>query len=320
MKVIDILHDALEHRRTRFAFELLPPLKGENIRAIYDTIDALREFDPAYINITHHREDVKYVERPGGGLERRVVRRRPGTIGISAAIAARYGIETVPHLICGGASRFELEDALIEMEFLGLRNVLALRGDALKGESGFKPHPDGYACAVDLVRHIRSMNGGRYCDAEIENCTPTNFCVGVAGYPEKHAEAPNRGSDIAALKAKVDAGAEYVVTQLFYDNAKYFRYVADLRAAGITVPVVPGLKPFSAKRQLSLLPQTFHVDLPDDLVREVEKCSDTEAVRRVGIEWAVAQAKELIAAGVPVLHFYTMGRSDNVEQIARQVF
>ncbi len=320
MKVIDILHDAVDEHRTRFAFELLPPLKGENIRAIYDTIDTLREFDPAYINVTHHREDIKYVERPGGGLERRVVRKRPGTVGISAAIAARYGIETVPHLICGGASRFELEDALIEMEFLGLRNVLALRGDGLKGESGFRPHPEGYASAVELVRHIRSMNEGRYCDSEIENCTPTDFCIGVAGYPEKHAEAPNPGSDIAALKAKVEAGAEYVVTQLFYDNDRYFRFVADCRAAGITVPVVAGLKPFSSKRQLSLLPQTFHVDLPDDLVRAVEACRDTEAVRRVGVEWAVAQARELIAAGVPVLHFYTMGKSDNVEQIARQVF
>lgn len=320
MKVIDILHDAAAAGRTRFAFELLPPLKGENIRAIYETIDSLRDFDPAYINVTHHREDVKYVARAGGGLERRVVRRRPGTIGISAAITARYGIETVPHLICGGASRFELEDALIEMAFLGLGNVLALRGDGLKGESGFTPHPEGYPHAVELIRHIARMNGGRYCDAEIENCTPTDFCVGVAGYPEKHAEAPNRAADIAHLKAKVDAGAEYVVTQLFYDNAKYFDFVADCRAAGIAVPVVAGLKPFSAQRQLSLLPQTFHVDLPEALVRAVEACRDTEAVRQVGVEWAVTQARELIAAGVPVLHFYTMGRSDNVARIAREIF
>jgi len=320
MKVIDILKDAASAGRTRFAFELLPPLKGENIRAIYDTIDSLRAFDPAYINVTHHRQDVKYVERAGGGLERRVVRRRPGTIGISAAITARYGIETVPHLICGGASRFELEDALIEMAFLGLTNVLALRGDGLKGESGFRPHPEGYPHAVDLIRHIGRMNAGRYCDAEIENCTPTDFCVGVAGYPEKHAEAPNRAADIAQLKAKVDAGAAYVVTQLFYDNARYFDFVADCRAAGITVPIVAGLKPFSARRQLSLLPQTFHVDLPDALVRAVEGCRDAEAVRQVGVEWAVTQARELIAAGVPMLHFYTMGRSDNVAKIASKVF
>ncbi len=315
MKVIDILRRAEAEGKTRFAFELLPPLKGENIGAIFEVIDALAPYDPAYINITHHREEVKYVPRSGGGLERRVVRKRPGTVGISAAIMARYGIEAVPHLICGGASRFELEDALIEMEFLGIENVLALRGDCMKGENAFQAHSDGYSHAAELVRHIENMNRGKFEDAAIENCTPTHFCVGVAGYPEKHFEAPNRAADIARLREKVDAGAQYVVTQLFYDNARYFEYVDDCRAAGITVPIVPGLKPFSTKRQLSLLPQIFHVDLPDALVKAVEACKTNEDVRKVGVEWAVDQALALKKAGVPAIHFYTMGRSDNVTKI-----
>ena len=320
MKVSELLRQAVEAKQTRFAFELLPPLKGENISSIFDTIDSLIPFDPAYINVTYHREDVKYIERPDGLLERRIVRKRPGTVGISAAIMARYGVEVVPHLICGGHSKYDLEDLLIEMEFLGIKNVLALRGDALKGESTFSPHPEGYPHAAGLVGHITGMNRGIYADSEIENCMPTHFCVGVAGYPEKHAQAPNKAADIAYLKEKIDAGAEYVVTQMFFDNAKYFRFVEDCRAAGIDVPVIAGLKPFSTKRQLSLLPQTFHVDLPEALVKEVENCRSNDQVRRVGIEWAVMQAKELKAAGVPVLHFYTMGKSDNVEQIAKEVF
>jgi len=260
------------------------------------------------------------VEREDGLLERRVVRKRPGTVGISAAIMSRYGIEVVPHLICGGLSKYDLENLLIEMNFLGIHNVLALRGDGLKGESIFTPHAEGYSYAVELIRHIKSMNRGEYVDCDIENCQPTDFSIGVAGYPEKHAQAPNKATDIAYLKAKVDAGAEYVVTQMFFDNARYFEFVADCRAAGIDVPIVPGLKPFSTKRQLSLLPQTFHVDLPEDLVRAVETCKSNSEVREVGIEWAVMQSKELKAAGVPVLHYYTMGKSDNVERIAKKVF
>ena len=320
MKVIDIIDRAVCAGKTRFAFELLPPLKGETIGAIYDTIDALREFDPAYVNVTYHREDVKYIERADGLMERRIVRKRPGTIGISAAIMAKYGIEAVPHLICGGSSRFDLEDALIEMDFLGIENVLALRGDGLKGENAFRPHPEGYAHAIDLIRHIRNMNQGRYADSEIENCHPTRFCIGAAGQPEKHAQAPNLTADIAYLKEKTDAGAEYIVTQMFFDNAKYFAFVEKCREAGITVPIVAGLKPFSTKTQLTLLPQIFHVDLPEALATEVTRCKTNAEVRRVGIEWAIMQARELKAAGVPVIHFYTMGKSDNTVSIARQVF
>lgn len=306
--------------KTLFAFELLPPLKGDNIDTIFDTINRLVPYDPSYINVTYHREEVKLIERPDGLLERRVVRKRPGTVGISAAITARYGIDVVPHLICGGYSKFDVEDALIDLSFLGIDNVLALRGDNIRGERTFRPAPNGHLHAVDLVRQIISMNRGEYLDSELEHAKPTSFCVGVAGYPEKHAEAPNLASDIAHLKEKIDAGASYVVTQMFFDNAKFFAYVDACRAAGITVPIVAGLKPFTTKTQLSLLPQTFGVDLPDDLVRAVESCKDNVAVREVGIEWAVQQGRELIAAGVPALHFYTMGKADNVERIARTLF
>lgn len=306
--------------KTLFAFELLPPLKGDNIDTIFDTIQRLVPYDPSYINVTYHREEVKLIERPDGLLERRVVRKRPGTVGIAAAIMARYGIEVVPHLICGGFSKYDVEDALIDLSFLGIDNVLALRGDNLRGERTFRPAPGGYLHAVELVQQIMHMNRGEYLDSELEHAKPTSFCVGVAGYPEKHAEAPNMATDIAHLKAKIDAGASYVVTQMFFDNAKYFAYVEACRAAGITVPIVAGLKPFTTKTQLSLLPQTFGVDLPDDLVRAVEQCKDNATVREVGIEWAVQQGRELMAAGVPALHFYTMGKADNVERIAKTLF
>ncbi|WP_297831290.1 methylenetetrahydrofolate reductase [NAD(P)H] [uncultured Rikenella sp.] len=309
-----------ETGKTRFAFELLPPLKGDNIDTIFDTIERLAPYHPSYINVTYHREEVKLIERPDGLLERRVIRKRPGTVGIAAAITARYGIDVVPHLICGGFSKYDIEDALIDLSFLGVDNILALRGDNLRGERMFRAAEGGHLHAEDLVRQIIRMNRGEYLDSELEHSAPTNFCVGVAGYPEKHAEAPNLATDIAHLKAKIDAGAEYVVTQMFFDNSKYFAYVEACRAAGIGVPIVAGLKPFTTKSQLSLLPQTFGIELPDELVRAVEGCRDNAAVREVGIEWAVAQGRELMAAGVPALHFYTMGKADNVERIARALF
>lgn len=316
MKITDKLNDA----KTLFAFELLPPLKGDNIDTIFDTIGRLAPFDPSYINVTYHREEIKLIERTDGLLERRVVRKRPGTVGIAAAIMARYGIEVVPHLICGGFSKYDVEDALIDLSFLGIDNVLALRGDNIRGEQTFCAADNGHLHAVELVRQIMNMNGGEYLNSEMEHAKPTSFCVGVAGYPEKHAEAPNIATDIKYLKAKVDAGAEYIVTQMFFDNAKYFAFVDACRSADINVPIVAGLKPFTTKRQLSLLPQTFGVDLPNELVQAVSACKDNAAVREVGIEWAVGQGRELIAEGVPVLHFYTMGKADNVERIAKTLF
>lgn len=316
MKVIDKFTPG----KTLFTFELLPPLKGDNIDTIFDTIARLAPYDPSYINVTYHREEVKLIERADGLLEQRVVRKRPGTVGIAAAVMARYGIDVVPHLICGGFSKFDVEDALIDLGFLGIDNVLALRGDNVRGERLFRPAENGHPHAVDLVRQIVAMNRGEYLDSELEHAKPTSFCVGVAGYPEKHAEAPNLAADIARLKEKVEAGASYVVTQMFFDNARYFAYVEACRAAGIEVPIVAGIKPFTTKTQLSLLPQTFGVNLPDELVHAVEACRDNEAVREVGVEWAVQQGRELMAAGVPALHFYTMGKADNVERIAKALF
>ena len=312
--------DKFRKGQTLFAFELLPQLKGETISSIYHTVDVLGAYQPAYINITYHREEVKFIEREGGLLERRVVRKRPGTVGISAAIAARYGIDVVPHLICGGFSADETEDALIEMNFLGIDNVLALRGDNVRGEHAFRPHPGGHLHASELVAQIAGMNRGEYLSGEVEHPAPTDFCIGVAGYPEKHAEAPNLQTDIEYLKQKVDAGAHYIVTQMFFDNAKYFDFVARCRREGIEVPIVAGIKPFSTKAQLSLLPQVFGVNIPEELSRAVASAADNAAVRRIGIEWAIGQCRELIRQGVPALHFYTMSRPDNVEAVVKAVF
>lgn len=318
--VIDSLNRAKKEGKTLFAFELLPPLKGDGTTKTFEAIDPLMEFNPSFINVTNHREDVKYVEKSGGLLEKRVIRRRPGTVGISAAIMKRYGVTVVPHLICGGMTRYDIEDALIDLDFLGINNILALRGDNLRGEHTFQNHPEGHNYASQLVGQIEDMNDGVFVDCEVDESHHSSFCIGVAGYPEKHAEAPNLHSDIEALKKKIEAGADYVVTQMCFDNQKYFEYVKLCRAEGIEVPIIPGLKPFTTKRQLNLLPQVFHVDLPVDLVRAVEACKDNEAVREVGVEWAIAQGKELKAAGIPALHFYTMGRSDNMCKIAKALF
>lgn len=320
MKVIDIIRQAEAAKAPRFSIELLPPLKGDGTTGVFSAIDTLVEFDPAYIHVTFQREDEKLVEREDGLWERRITRRRPGTVGISAAIKQRYGIEVVPHLICGGLSRYDIEDALIDMDFLGIENVLALRGDSRRTERRFAAHPDGHGYADGLVRQIVAMNEGEFVDGEVENCHNTHFCVGVAGYPEKHSEAPNMATDIEHLRRKVEAGAEYIVTQMCFDNKRIFEFIERCREAGINVPIVPGLKPFTTKTQLTVLPQTFHVDLPEELVAAVEACKDNRAVREVGIEWATMQVRELKAAGLPVIHFYTMSRTDNIAQIVKNVF
>lgn len=320
MHVTEILKETEKSGRTRFAIELLPPLKGDGTKNVFDAIDPLAEFGPAYINVTYHREDVKYVERPDGLLEKRVVRRRPGTVGISGAIMKRYGIEVVPHIICGGMSKYDIEDALIDLDFLGINNVLALRGDNMKGEKKFTPHPDGHCNAVELVSQIADMNKGIFVDGEVDECHHSRFCIGVAGYPEKHMEAPNLDHDINFLKKKVEAGADYIVTQMSFDNRKILRFIDRCREEGITAPVIPGIKPFSTKAQLTMLPQIFHVDIPQELVKEVEKCTDNRQVREVGVEWAIQQGRELMKAGIPMLHFYTMGKTDNMYKIAKALF
>ncbi len=319
MKVTEYFDKAKD--RTLISFEVLPPLKGGGMQAIFDTLDPLMEFKPPFIDVTYHREEFIYNKQPSGYYEKTSIRKRPGTVGICASIMHRYGVDAVPHLICGGFTKEDTENVLIDLNFLNIKNVLALRGDARKFDGKFIPDPEGHKYAVDLVRQIVDMNSGKYLDTNIENGVPTDFCIGVAGYPEKHIEAPNMATDLAFLKAKVEAGASYIVTQMFYDNQKYFQFVKNCREIGIDVPIVPGLKPVTKAYQLNSLPRLFFVDMPDDLVKEVLKVKgDKEAVRQVGVEWAVEQSKELMSFGVPCLHYYTMGDQDTIRQIAEVVF
>ena len=318
MKVCEHLKKA--NGRTLFTIEILPPLKGENIRSLFDNIDPLMEFKPPFIDVTYHREEYVYKKMASGLLEKRTTRKRPGTVGICAAIQNNYKIDTVPHIICGGFSREETENALIDLHFLGIDNILVLQGDAIKTESRFIPEPDGYKFASELLEQVVKMNKGLYLDDELQNTSPTDFCVGVAGYPEKHFSAPNLKADLKYLKLKVDLGAEYIVTQMFFNNQKYFEFVDECRKAGINVPIIPGIKPLTGKGQLTILPKAFHIDIPEELSEEVEKCKDNVAAKEIGIEWCIKQSKELIKHNVPTLHFYSMGKSDPIYRIAKELF
>jgi len=317
MSVIDKINNA---SGPLFTFELLPPLKGHSIERIYTAIDRLIEFNPAYINFTSHRNETTYFERPDGLLEKRIVRIRPGTIALAAAVKYKYNITVVPHILCGGFSKEETENVLIEMNFLGIDDVLALRGDPQKGSRRFLAEKDGHPNASELVKQITNMNNGKYLESTLEDTSPTNFCIGVAGYPEKHFEAPNRQVDIENLRSKVEAGASYIVTQMFFDNRKFCRFRDECRKAGITVPIIAGIKPVSAMNDIKLLAQAFHIDLPNDLVNAVQKCNTDKEAREVGIEWATMQSKELLKEGVPGIHYYTLGRSDNVARIVKSSF
>lgn len=318
-KVIDIINEAKASGKPRFSFELLPPLKGDGLDKIFGAIDSLVPYNPAFINVTCHREEVKYKERPDGLIEKHIVRRRPGTVGVSAAIRQKYGIEVVPHLICGGQSRYDIEDTLIDMDFLGIHNVLALRGDAMHGDARFRPHPEGLSHADELVRQVIDMNNGRFIDGEPNTRHNTDFCIGVAGYPEKHVESPNKLTDLGYLKQKIDAGAQYIATQICYDTDLLLKFRDDCVEAGINVPILPGIKPFATKTQLTVLPQTFAVDLPQQLVEKVMACKDNDDVKKVGVEWAIMQCEKLIAAGFPIMHFYTMTKTQQVEQIVKAI-
>lgn len=318
MKVTDHIKNA--NGKTLFSIEILPPLKGENIRTLYDNLDPLMEFNPPFIDVTYHREEYVYKKKENGLLEKISTRKRPGTVGICAAIQNHYKVDTVPHIICGGFSREETENALIDLHFLGIDNVLALQGDAIKTEARFVADPDGHKYASELLGQIVAMNNGKFLDEDLDKPSPTHFCVGVAGYPEKHFSAPNLKADLKYLKLKVDMGAEYIVTQMFFDNKKYFDFVEKCREAEINVPIIPGIKPITAKGQATVLPTIFHIDLPEELADEVEKCKDNTAVKQVGIEWTVKQSRELMKFGVPTLHFYSMGKSDPIYKIARQLF
>lgn len=316
MKVIDHIKAAKD---TLFSFEILPPLKGKSIQSIFNGIDPLMEFNPKFINVTYHREEYIYKERGKGLLEKVAIRKRPGTVGICAAIMNRYHVDAVPHLICGGFSKDETENALIDLQFLGIDNVLALRGDPVKTESSFKPNANGHKYAVELIKQIVSMNNGNYTHDDIQ-LEPTDFCIGAAGYPEKHFEAMNMATDLQYLKQKVDNGADYIVTQLFFDNKKYFEFVDKCRAAGINVPIIPGLKPITKLRHISFLPKFFNIDFPDELSSELLKCKTDDEVRSLGLAWGIAQTKELKAAGVPSIHYYTMSDSSEVQTIAAEAF
>ena len=305
---------------TQFSFEILPPLKGQNIQSIFENIDPLMEFNPPFIDVTYHREEYIYKELENGLLKKLVVKKRPGTVGICAALQNKYNVDAIPHILCGGFTREDTENFLIDLDFLGIDNVVALRGDAVKSETYFKPEKEGHCYATDLVAQIRDMNNGNYLHAEMENASKTDFCIGVAAYPEKHMEAPNMESDLHFLKKKIKNGAEYIVTQMFFDNKKFFEFVDSCRKEGITIPIIPGLKPISTKKQLNMLPHRFHVDLPEPLINEVLKCKDNTEVRQVGVEWCIQQSKELQQAGIPVLHYYSMGKSDNIKAVAEQVF
>ena len=312
MKVIDHIRQATQ---TLVSFEILPPLKGKTINSIYNHLDPLMEFKPAFINVTYHRSEHIFKKKQDGTFEKVEVRKRPGTVGICAAIMNHYQVDAVPHLICGGFTRRETEDALIDLNVLGIDNVLIIRGDAHKNESFFEPEPDGHKYAIDLLRQVVNLNNGIYLEEDIREGFRTNFCIGVAGYPEKHYEAPNLDTDMEFLKAKVDAGADYIVTQMFFDNNKFFRFVA-----GIQVPIIPGLKPITNKKQLSVIPRTFHVDLPSDLSHAILACKTDEDCEKVGTEWLIEQSKALKKAGVPVLHYYTLGKPKVIWNTVKEVF
>ena len=303
-----------------FSFEILPPLKGQNIQSIFDGIDPLIEFKPPFIDVTYHREEYEFKEMPNGLLQKKIVKKRPGTVGICAGIQNKYQVDAIPHILCGGFTKEDTENLLIDLDFLGIDNVVALRGDAVKSEIYFKPEKEGHVYASELVTQISNLNKGIYLDEDLQNSTKTDFCIGVAGYPEKHMEAPSLDSDVYFLKQKIKNGADYIITQMFFDNQKYFDFVAKCRAAGINVPIIPGLKPIATKKQLNLIPHRFKVDLPDDLIMEVVKAKDNESVKQIGIEWCIEQSKGLVKAGIPVLHYYSMGKADNINTIAKEIF
>lgn len=316
MKVIDHIRQAKD---TLISFEVLPPLKGKGIGALYKHLDPLMEHKPSFINVTYHRSEHVFKKRSDGVFEKVVVRKRPGTESICAAIMNKYNVDTVPHLICGGFSVNETEDALINLHYLGIDNVLVLRGDAAKNEMSFEPEPGGHKYASDLLKQVVDLNDGIYLEEDLRDSHKTAFCIGVAGYPEKHFEAPNMDTDLNHLKKKVELGADYIITQMFFDNSKFHAFVSRCREMGITVPIIPGLKPIYTKKQLTVLPKTFHIDLPTELANAVHKCKTDQEVEQVGAEWLLMQSRELKKSGVPVLHYYTLGRPQLIADVVGRI-
>tara|TARA_A100001037_G_scaffold306626_1_gene353428 strand:- start:1363 stop:2316 length:954 start_codon:yes stop_codon:yes gene_type:complete len=305
--------------KTQFTFEILPPIKGHNLQSIFDNIDPLMEFNPPFIDVTYHREEYVYNDLGNGVLQKKVVRKRPGTLGICAALQNKYNIDAVPHVLCGGFSKEDTENLLIDLDFLKINNIVALRGDSIKSETSFTPNEEGHSHASELVNQISNLNKGKYLE-QVELSSKTDFCIGVAGYPEKHIEAPTLESDIHFLKEKIKLGADYIVTQMFFDNKKFFEFQNICKQEGIKVPIIPGLKPISTKKQLNVIPDKFHCNLPETLIKEVIKCKDNLQVKEVGIEWCIKQSKELKEHGVPFLHYYSMGKALNIKKIVQTVF
>ena len=318
MKVTD--HILNSNGKTLFSFEIIPPKKGNNIQELYDNIDPLMEFNPPFIDVTTSREEYVYIDKGNGLLDRKITRMRPGTVGICAAIKHKYNTDTVPHVLCGGFTKEETEYLLVDFDYLGIDNMMALRGDAMSHQKYFEATEGGHFYAKELVSQIEDMNNGKYLNNVIESSHTSSFCIGVAGYPEKHIESPSLQTDLLRLKEKVEAGADYVVTQMFFDNQKYFEFVKAAKDMGINIPIIPGIKPIAVKKHLQLLPQVFKIDLPQELINDVQSCKSNKDVRNVGVEWAIQQSKELLAAGVPVLHYYSMGKSDNIKKIASAIF
>lgn len=321
MKITEIFKQNNKDKKTLISFEILPPLKGKSIQSVFNMLDKLMEFQPPFINVTYHRAEYKYKPTENNLYEKVYVRKRPGTVGICAAIMNRYPkVEAMPHLVCGGFSKMDTEDALLDLNYLGIKNVLLLRGDAAKGESSFEPEKNGNKNALELVQQANSMNKGVYLDTnDLHQPQPTDLCIGVAGYPEKHFEAPSQQSDLLFLKQKVDAGAQFIITQMFFDNQKYIDFVQNCRNIGINVPIIPGLKPLATKQQLLRLPGIFHINFPDELIHEVTKAKDDQAVKQIGVEWCAHQSQQLLAFGAPCLHFYTMSVVENVQKIVRKI-
>ncbi|CAA0175187.1 5,10-methylenetetrahydrofolate reductase [Tenacibaculum maritimum] len=317
MKVTDHIKKA--NGKTLFSFEIVPPVKGKNIQELYQNIDPLMEFSPPFIDVTTSREEYIYIKKKEL-FDRKTTRMRPGTLGICAAIKHKYDVDTIPHVLCGGFTKEETEYLLVDCHYLGIDNVMALRGDAMNHQKYFEATHGGHLYAKNLVDQIQNLNQGNYLHGITEADHKSDFCIGVAGYPEKHIEAPSLNSDLKRLKEKVDAGANYVVTQMFFDNKKYFNFITAAKKAGINIPIIPGIKPIAVKRHLQLLPQVFKIDLPETLIDAVEKCKNNKEVRQIGIEWAIHQSKELLKSNVPVLHYYSMGKSTNIKAIAKEIF
>ena len=308
-----------EAKDTIISFEILPPTKGKSIESIYTHLNPLMEFNPAFINVTYHRAEQVFKKRPDGNFERVEIRKRPGTVGICAALMNKYKVEAIPHLICGGFSQEETENALIDLDFLGIKNVLALRGDAAANEKFFNPHPHGHRYAEDLVKQIVTLNKGHYMEEDIIDGAKTDFCIGVAGYPEKHFEAPNMDTDIYYLKRKIDLGADYVTTQLFYRNEHFYNFIKKCRENGINVPIIPGLKPLTNKKQLSTIPRVFNIEVPVELCNEMMKAKTDADCEKVGEEWLLHQCQDLLKNKVPVLHFYTLGKPGVIYNVLKKL-